>query len=481
MIAFPRTEREVLQRWYEEGCTSLALYGRVRMAFDGVNVTVGGTLADLEHHVAVARAHQWLGEDVDYKLAISQGPCSPQAASESGFNTLSIALCKEVVSLGGAPLDLGVLAAAAAPHVTPQEFHALLERADSRGKPPVLLDVRNLYESRIGRMQAAGVQTLDPSIRCFSDLRAWLDAAAPNLAGRRVLMYCTGGVRCERASAYLRDKGPAFADVLQLQGGIQRYMEAFPGSDSLFRGSLFVFDDRVSVPRRAGEKQLGRCLRCSADCGDYSPRGRCDACRLLVLVCSACLRHQAFLFLVSSSHVTTWPLSTSAAAQCSPTLLLALLSCQGPAPAAPLEWPASLALLRDALRSDAGPYDGVMGFSQGAAVAAVLCALQQRAARASGAEPWPRLRFAVLCSGFQSPRAEHMQLLAAEAPLRLPSLHIYGALHHAERQVAVTESEALADAYAAESRHTVTHAGGHLVPAAKAHIARFRAFLSAFL
>lgn len=94
-----------------------------------------------------------------------------------------------------------------------------LASSDVSSDDVVLLDARNVYETAIGHFRVPGVPLLDPQTRCFSDLPDWVDDHAQCLAGKTVLMYCTGGVRCERASAYLREKGPAFANVYQLKGG----------------------------------------------------------------------------------------------------------------------------------------------------------------------------------------------------------------------------------------------------------------------
>lgn len=151
----------------------------------------------------------------------------------------------------------------------------------------MILDARNLYESRIGRFQVPGVRTLLPPTRCFSDLPAWMDANGASLRGRRVLMYCTGGVRCERASAYLRSKGPAFADAVQLRGGIQRYLETIAPDRSFFAGKNFVFDERGAVDSGTGVV-TGACQECGDPHDDYSRRRRCGQCRMLVLVCDRC-------------------------------------------------------------------------------------------------------------------------------------------------------------------------------------------------
>ncbi|GBG67866.1 hypothetical protein CBR_g985 [Chara braunii] len=164
--------------------------------------------------------------------------------------------------------------------------NAIVEQRDS--KETVVLDVRNIYETRIGRfVPPPGVQFVDPQIRQFSDLPTWLDANEESLRGRRVMMYCTGGVRCERASAYLRSKGKDFQDVVQLRGGIHRYLESFPDG-KFFSGKNFVFDHRVSVPSAHPTTVIGRCLECHSPYDDYSARCRCTTCRLLILICPDC-------------------------------------------------------------------------------------------------------------------------------------------------------------------------------------------------
>lgn len=188
----------------------------------------------------------------------------------------------------------------AAPHVAPAAFQAMLLRA---GQTPaegatVLLDVRNVYETRVGAFAAPGVATVQPRTRAFADFPAWVDGADARaaLAGARtVLMYCTGGVRCERASSYLRSAMDAWGgpqpppEVLQLEGGITRYLHAFPSSSSkgegLFRGVNFVFDERGCEGDAA---PLGCCAACGGAAQGYRDRGRCPACRLLLLLCARC-------------------------------------------------------------------------------------------------------------------------------------------------------------------------------------------------
>ncbi|KIZ00894.1 hypothetical protein MNEG_7068 [Monoraphidium neglectum] len=211
-----------LAAWYEAQCSGLGQKGRIRVAADGVNVTVrrtvGGAMAGLGAHMEAVRGHPIIqGADIDFKELVSLGAGARSAA--------------DPFSNGGR-------------HLPPRAFHDMLERAAAEGAggggcQTVLIDARNAYETQIGRFDVSGVELMDPRTRAFSELPAWMDAHESALAGKRVLMYCTGGVRCERASAYLREKGPAFAEVYQLSGGVQRYLEEFPDG-GLFAGKLFV-------------------------------------------------------------------------------------------------------------------------------------------------------------------------------------------------------------------------------------------------
>ncbi|KAH7277418.1 hypothetical protein KP509_39G049900 [Ceratopteris richardii] len=151
----------------------------------------------------------------------------------------------------------------------------------------IILDVRNIYETRIGKfVPPEDIECLDPQIRQYSDLPQWIDSNAERLRNKSILMYCTGGVRCEMASAYIKKKGSGFQNVFQLSGGIQRYLETFPDG-GFFKGKNFVFDHRVAVPSVCPDI-LGACTKCGVPFDDYTSRVRCSHCRMLVLVCNDC-------------------------------------------------------------------------------------------------------------------------------------------------------------------------------------------------
>ncbi|KAL2620214.1 hypothetical protein R1flu_000419 [Riccia fluitans] len=280
---------EETKNWLFDLCSSLGLLGRIRVAPDGINITVGGKMAALEEHTRVVSSNP-LFDGTDFKLASCLPPGDEKAAAECGFTSLSARTVKELVTLGLHPSVQPPSILKAGRHVSAQEFHRMLEdraRDQVPLKKTVVVDGRNLYETRIGRFSAVnGVEVLDPLIRQYSDLPRWIDENEEQLRNKQILMYCTGGVRCEMASAYIRSKGEEFQDVVQLSGGIQRYMEAFPDG-GFFVGKNFVFDHRLAVPS-SNPLVVGSCLQCDTPYDDYSARCRCSLCRMLVLVCTDC-------------------------------------------------------------------------------------------------------------------------------------------------------------------------------------------------
>lgn len=287
-----------LLSFYNSNCTFLSLLGRVRLSLHGVNVTIGGKLSSLEKHIEAVKAIS-LFEGTDFKLASCHFPLNDKVAHECGFTSLSIRIVKELVTLSPYPLVKAPDVSNAGRHLSAVEFHSLLQSAgklvdkeslvDDKGL--VLLDARNLYETRIGKFDMPNVDTLDPGIRQYSDLPSWIDDNSEQLRGKNVLMYCTGGIRCEMASAYIRSKGAGFENVFQLFGGIQRYLEQFPDG-GFFKGKNFVFDHRISVGS-SDTNILGTCLLCGLSFDDYSSRCRCSYCRMLVLVCDSCRKEEA--------------------------------------------------------------------------------------------------------------------------------------------------------------------------------------------
>lgn len=234
-----------IMKWQREICQNLELKGRILISHEGINGTLGGLTENLDEYTKLMSAHE-LFNNIDFKQSNGGPECFPR---------LSIKVRDEAVALG-IPYDQ-LTPRNAGQHLTPQETHELLSN-----KPAdlVILDARNDYEWAIGRFKDA----ITPNIENFRDLPQYLDTNLDTFKDKQVLMYCTGGIRCERATAYLNEKNVA-KKVYQIEGGIVRYAEQYP--DGFFRGKNYVFDGRVSV--RINDDILSSCSMCTTPSDDY--------------------------------------------------------------------------------------------------------------------------------------------------------------------------------------------------------------------
>lgn len=303
--------RSALQAFFQQNASLHTLVGRIRVAFDGVNATLGAyNREDLEKHAAALSVLPGIIESpIDFKYALSGGARSNEAIDGCRFNTFEAKLVDEIVTMNlsnnrAHPLNTGT-------HLSPKDFHDGLLGSNANIKADVIIDVRNSYESSIGRfLPPKGVPILVPNVRTFAEMPEFFDKNEELLRGKNVFMYCTGGVRCERASAYIREKGEGFKNVFQLHGGVQRYLEAAEGGilssyeneSSLWAGRLFVFDERRPV-RLAGAHPpppsyrpsrhiLSLCILCNTPWDEYQWL-RCALCSILVLVCDTCIHNGA--------------------------------------------------------------------------------------------------------------------------------------------------------------------------------------------
>jgi len=189
----------------------------------------------------------------------------------------------------------------------PADFHELL----SQEKDTVVVDVRNHYEAAIGRFDGGSAHYVDPKMRKSTDYATWLSKpeTQEQLKDKTVLMYCTGGVRCERASAYLSTQmGSEVKGVYQLKGGIERYLQEFPDGGH-WRGKNFVIDKReaISADNRQGDGGVVRkrdattqnvetqCCLCNKPWDRYIGKKKCQMCGVPVLVCNTCLSNKKTL------------------------------------------------------------------------------------------------------------------------------------------------------------------------------------------
>ncbi|PWJ22398.1 rhodanese-related sulfurtransferase [Jannaschia seohaensis] len=196
--------------------------GSILLAPEGVNGTIAGEAAAVEAVLDRLREEPGL-EALSAK--VSHADAMP-------FGKLKVRLKREIVTMGR-PLAPGD---AVGDYVDPADWNDVLRDPDT-----VAIDVRNDYEVAIGSFAGA----VDPGTAAFGDFPDWWAENRARLAGKRIAMFCTGGIRCEKSTALLRAEG--VADVVHLRGGILKYLEEVPETESLWRGGCFVFDDRVSV------------------------------------------------------------------------------------------------------------------------------------------------------------------------------------------------------------------------------------------
>uniref|UniRef100_UPI0037E8CA98 thiosulfate sulfurtransferase/rhodanese-like domain-containing protein 2 isoform X2 n=1 Tax=Semicossyphus pulcher TaxID=241346 RepID=UPI0037E8CA98 len=268
----------IICAWQKALCEKLHLTGKVRVATEGINGTVGGTNLATEVYIDAMRSHPLFKMDKeDFKTSDGGVEC---------FTDLRVGVYKEIVPMGVDPDVISYRLAGV--HLEPEEFHkeveALLSKEDSCNDT-ILLDCRNFYESKIGQF----TQCLAPDIRKFSYFPDYVDQNLELFRDKKVLMYCTGGIRCERGSAYLRSKDVC-KEVYQLKGGIHKYLEQFP--DGFYRGKLFVFDERYAIA--SNNDIISDCRYCGSPWDQYKLCSTQFCCQL-VLSCPSCreARHTA--------------------------------------------------------------------------------------------------------------------------------------------------------------------------------------------
>lgn len=217
-------------------CACLSLKGSVLLAQEGINGTIAGTpeAIDLFAH-ELAHGDMFGGRLDNLELKFSASEAMP-------FGRLKVRLKKEIVTLGDEAADptrrVGTYVDAAG-------WNALISAPDT-----LLLDTRNAFEVAMGTFEGA----VDPGLRSFGQFKDFAAQKLDPTKHRRIAMFCTGGIRCEKASAHLLARG--FAEVYHLKGGILKYLEEVPEAQSRWRGECFVFDERVALGHALREHGL---------------------------------------------------------------------------------------------------------------------------------------------------------------------------------------------------------------------------------
>lgn len=224
---------------FRQRCEDLGLVGTILLAAEGINGTVAGPPGKVRRMFERLAAADERFADLTWKESWCTHP---------PFYRMKVRLKKEIVSMGVSGLDP---AHRAGRYVSPREWNELIRRDDVR-----LIDTRNEYEVHLGRFEGAE----DPHTRSFREFPGWAERHLDPKQDRHVAMYCTGGIRCEKATAYLLEQG--FENVYHLDGGILNYLASIDRADSTWEGECFVFDNRVTVDHDLAEGDYEVCPAC---------------------------------------------------------------------------------------------------------------------------------------------------------------------------------------------------------------------------
>ncbi len=231
-----------VQHDLQKACESAGILGTILIAHEGIN----GTVCALREGICALMAHF---ADSPYFFDIQP---KYSFAKEPAFYRMKVRLKREIVTMGQPDIDpknsVGT-------YVSAQDWNALISASET-----LVIDTRNRYEVAIGTFENA----VDPETASFRDFPAWIENYMADLPEEKrpknIAMFCTGGIRCEKATSYLRSRG--YENVFHLEGGILKYLETMPAEDSAWRGECFVFDQRVSVKHGLAPGAYDQCHAC---------------------------------------------------------------------------------------------------------------------------------------------------------------------------------------------------------------------------
>lgn len=244
-----------------QACLQFEVRGTLLLAEEGINGTVAGTREAIDSLLAYIKSDERLA-DIEHKESY---------CNEQPFYRTKVKLKKEIVTLGIAGIDPTSLVGR---YVAPQDWNALIADPDV-----VVVDTRNDYEVDIGTFKNA----IDPRTTNFRDFPEFVTKNLQDAKDKKVAMFCTGGIRCEKSTAYLLQQG--FKEVYHLKGGILKYIEEVPPEESLWQGECFVFDNRVAVNHNLEQGQYDQCHGCrhplsiaDRESDKYMPGVHCSHC-----------------------------------------------------------------------------------------------------------------------------------------------------------------------------------------------------------
>lgn len=275
----PITDPEAVKLWQKTLCDGLDLRGRILVSRQGLNGTVGGEMDDLKTYIKETKKFAGF-KDIVFKW--SDG-------GREDFPRMSVKHRRELVGFQNSDDEFDVDehgVVGGGQHIKPKQVYEMVEQY---GDDVVFFDGRNAHEAKIGKFKNAVV----PNTNTSRDFIAELESDKyDDIKDKKVITYCTGGIRCEAISAMMKKRG--FTDVYQIDGGIVKYGEAY-GDDGLWEGSLRVFDNRMTVDFSDHTKVIGECTHCGSKTSNFENCALAE-CNDLVLICEECKQNPALLF-----------------------------------------------------------------------------------------------------------------------------------------------------------------------------------------
>ena len=275
----PIADPEAVKLCQKTLCDGLDLRGRILVSAQGLNGTVGGEMDDLKKYIKETKKFPGF-KDIVFKW--SDG-------GRENFPRMSVKARRELVGFKNSDDEFDVDengVVGGGQHIKPAQVHELIEKY---GDDVVFFDGRNAHEAKIGKFKNAIV----PNTNTSRDFIAELESDKyDDIKDKKIITYCTGGIRCEVISAMMKKRG--FNDVYQIDGGIVKYGEAY-GDDGLWEGSLRVFDDRMTVDFSDHAKTIGQCTHCAGPTNNFENCALAE-CNDLVLICLNCKQNPDLLF-----------------------------------------------------------------------------------------------------------------------------------------------------------------------------------------
>lgn len=275
----PVKDPETVKLWQKTLCDGLNLRGRILVSLQGINGTVGGEMTDLKKYIVETKKFAGF-KDIMFKWSDGE---------REDFPRMSVKVRRELVGFQNSDDEFDVDehgVVGGGQHLKPQQVHELIEKY---GDDVVFFDGRNEHEAKIGKFRNAVV----PNTNTSRDFIAELESDKyDDIKNKKVITYCTGGVRCEVISAMMKKRG--FQDVYQIDGGIVKYGEAY-GDDGLWEGALRVFDGRMTMEFSDHAKTIGECIHCAGATSNFE-NCALASCNELVLICENCKRKPDLLF-----------------------------------------------------------------------------------------------------------------------------------------------------------------------------------------